>query len=159
MHRRSCSIVVALATCLTSVPVFAAPTADPVLEAPPTQTKLRLQRPPGHALVVTGVVFIVGSAIGYAVMAAGLGIGNRAEQDIRPLGDPEDLDRRRELLARGRLGNRMAIGAGVTSAALMAAGIPLVLVGRRRAMRALDRSVVSVARMRGGMGLSWRLRF
>lgn len=106
----------------------------PVVHAAPSEgSQPQRERPDGHGMVVAGVSLIVVSVLGYVGLAVGLGLGNAAEADLRPLQDPEDLQRRRDLLQRGRIANGVAIGSGVAAAALMAAGIPLVIVGRRRA--------------------------
>jgi hypothetical protein len=158
MTASSTSVLLALALCVPPSPT--AVSAEPTgVEASASEPRGERARPPGHPMVVAGVVLVVSSVVGYAIMAAGLGIGNRAEQDVASLTGPDDIERRREVLERGRLGNRMAIGAGVSSAALMAVGLPLVFVGRRRAQRSLSESRVSFSPLRGGAGLSWRVRF
>lgn len=84
-------------------------------------------------MAITGSALIMASVAGYIVMAVGLGIGSNADAELGSLGSVNDIDRRREVMDRGQLGNRMALGAGLASAALMATGITLVVVGRRRA--------------------------
>lgn len=107
-------------------------------------------------MVVAGSVMIFGSAAGYIAMAVGLGIASKADADVRALTSNADLERRRKVMARGELGNRLAIGAGVSAAVLMASGIALVVVGRRRATSAPALSLLSLRR---GAGVQLRLRF
>ena len=93
------------------------------------------EHPPGHGMVVAGVTLIVASAAAYVAMAVGLGVGNDAEERLPSLRGRDDIDERRDVIARGQLGNRLAIGAGVTAATLMVTGVPLAIVGRNRAIR------------------------
>ena len=116
----------------------------PVARAAPSEASQQRERPDGHGMVVTGVSLIVVSVLGYVGLAVGLGLGNAAEADLRALQGPEDLQRRRDLLQRGRIANGVAIGSGAAAAALMAAGIPLVIVGRRRAAADRPRTQMSV---------------
>ena len=80
----------------------------------------------------THIAVCLGAA-GYVAMIAGLGLGANADTNITPLGARADIERRRALLERGQLGNRLAIGAGVAAAVAMATGIALIVIGRRRA--------------------------
>lgn len=154
--------VVALAVALVSIATpaqadpraYAGPlaTAAPSAEAPampaesPAPAVLRTESPPPPRaqadslppprrppLVIAGVATISLAAAGYVAMIAGLGLGANADANVAPLGAREDIGRRRELVDRGQLGNRLAIGAGVAAAVAMATGIALVVVGRRRA--------------------------
>jgi hypothetical protein len=111
---------------------------------PPPASSLR--RPEGHGLVVGGVALVCTSLAGYVAMIVGLGIGSGAESRIAPLYAEEDIERRREFIERGTMGNRLAIGAGVSAAVLMATGIALIVVGRRRAIA--DRAQVGAAGLR-----------
>jgi hypothetical protein len=104
------------------------------------------ERPEGHGLVVGGVVLVCTSLAGYVAMIVGLGIGSGAEARIASLYAEEDIERRRALIERGTMGNRLAIGAGVSAAVLMATGIALIVVGRRRAIA--DRAQVGVGSLR-----------
>lgn len=94
------------------------------------------QHPPGHGMVVAGAAITVGGVAAYGLFGAGLAIGNRAEQDIASLTGTDDIEARRDLLARGRLGNRLALAGGIVSLLTVAVGIPLIVVGRRRAVAA-----------------------
>ena len=97
-------------------------------------------------MVVGGVALVCTSLVGYVGMIAGLGIGSGAESRIASLYAEDDIERRRELIDRGTMGNRLAIGAGVSAAVSMAAGIALIVVGRRRAIA--DRAQVGVGSLR-----------
>ena len=59
-------------------------------------------------------------------------------------------------MARGQLGNRLALGAGLASVALMATGIALVVVGRRRRAEAPSVGVLPLER---GAGIQLGARF
>lgn len=131
----------------------ASQTATPS-SSPPTKT-----RPEGHGLVVSGVVLVSASLAAYVATAVGLAIGSRAEADLLPLRDADDIEARQDVLARGQLGNRLAIGAGVTAVALMAAGIPMIVIGRRRAAADQPHAAVTALPMRRGGGASLTLRF
>jgi len=109
-----------------STPAFAA--EPPPAEADPAST----QAEPGRPMAIAGSVLIMASAAGYIAMAVGLGIGSNADAEVGSLGSSDDIERRREVMGRGQLGNRLALGAGLASAALMATGIALVVVGRRK---------------------------
>ncbi len=125
--------------------------AGPVHAAPKRETL------PGDHMVFAGVGVLVAGIAAYGLLGAGLAIGSAAEQDI--VGQPraEDLQARRDLLERGRLGNRLAIAGGVVAALSMGVGIPLVIVGRRRHIRAM--SSLSATPMAGGGGLTLRVRW
>lgn len=119
----------------------------------------RAPRLPGDRMVSAGVGVVVAGVVGYGLMAVGLGIGNRAEGDLQALVEREDIDVRREVLARGRLGNRLAIAGAATATAAMAVGIPLIVIGRRRHEAASTRAMVGVSGGPGGVGLWVRGRF
>lgn len=111
---------------------------------------------PGRSMSIAGSVLIVASVGGYIVMGAGLGIGNEADAELRSLLAADELERRREVIDRGRLGNRLALGAGLASVALMATGIALVVVGRRKAQEAPSVGVLPLQR---GAGIQVGARF
>lgn len=115
---------------------LSAPAPAAAAEPPPPQAAtapVPAQDRPGRPMAIAGSVLIMASAAGYIVMAVGLGIGSNADAKLGSLGSVDDIQRRREVMDRGQLGNRMALGAGLASAALMATGIALVVVGRRKA--------------------------
>ncbi len=140
---------VALAVAFVSVPT-SVQAADP----PPPQAA---SKPNGRPLTITGSVLIMASAAGYVVMAVGLGMGNNADSQVRSLGGTDDLERRRDVMDRGELGNRLALGAGLASVALMAAGIALVVVGRRRSKT--PRASAGVLPLPRGAGVAASARF
>lgn len=128
---------------------------------PSPEPSPRSQRQPGDRMVQAGVGVVVASLVGYGLMAAGLGIGNRAENDLRPLSGRDDIERRREVLARGQLGNRLAIGGAIAATAAMAVGIPLIIVGRRRHQAHVSSHTLTlrVGGVGGPFGLHLRGRF
>ena len=138
--------------------------SEPASEVPsetPSESSPRPQRQPGDRMVQAGVGVVVASLVGYGLMAAGLGIGNRAENDLRPLSGRDDIERRREVLARGQLGNRLAIGGAIAATAAMAVGIPLIIVGRRRHQAHVSSHTLTlrVGGVGGPFGLHLRGRF
>jgi hypothetical protein len=143
------ALAMTLAMVLTSVPALAAPPGP----AP------RPERGSGDRMVQAGVGVVVSGLVGYGLMAVGLNVGNRAEGELLPLTSREDIEARREVLARGRLGNRLAIAGAVTAAVAMAVGIPLIVIGRRRHEASMPRATVIVGGMGPGVGLRLRGRF
>lgn len=156
MKRGCSSMATALTVSLAISVAWWAPSvraAEPEAEAP-----ARPQRQPGDRMVQAGVGVTVAGLLGYGLMAAGLGVGNQAEGDLRSLTGREDIDRRREVLARGQLGNRLAIAGAVTASVALAVGIPLIVFGRRR-HEAGARAVVLLDGSGHGLGLRLRARF
>ena len=133
--------------------VLAAPANVQAAEPAPQQTASR----PGRPLTIAGSVLIMASAGGYIAMAVGLGMGNNADAEVRSLQSSEDLEQRREVIERGELGNRLAVGAGLAAAALMATGIALVVVGRKKA--AERRTAIGPLPLQRGAGLQLGARF
>lgn len=140
---RGISVATAIALAMTA--------ASPVLAAPKRETL------PGDHMVRAGVGVLVAGIVAYGLLGAGLGIGAAAEQDISSRQRAEDQASRRDLIARGQVGNRLAIAGGVLAAVSMAVGIPLVVVGRRRHERAM--ASLSAAPIAGGGGLTLRIRW
>ena len=132
---------------------LAAPANVQAAEPAPQQTASR----PGRPLTIAGSVLIMASAGGYIAMAVGLGMGNNADAEVRSLQSSEDLEQRREVIERGELGNRLAVGAGLAAAALMATGIALVVVGRKKA--AERRTAIGPLPLQRGAGLQLGARF
>ncbi len=116
-------------------------------------------RQPGDRMVQAGVGVVVAGLLGYGLMAAGLGIGNRAETDLNALPDRDDISTRRDVLARGRLGNQLAIAGAVTATVAMAVGIPLIAIGRRRHEAGTTSATLVVGGMAGAFGAHVRGRF
>ena len=142
------------------VPVLAAslavPSAALAADPPPPQAS----PPPsddGRPMAITGSVLIMASAAGYVAMAVGLGIGSKADAEVGSQSSVDDLERRRDTMERGKLGNRLALGAGIASAALMATGIALVVVGRRKS--AQRQTTVGWLPLQRGAGVQLGARF
>lgn len=152
MRRPLVAAVVAAAMLLGPRPGVA---AEPV----PGPEPERRPRQPGDRMVQAGVGVVVAGLVGYGLMVVGLGIGNQAESELLPLSEREDVERRREVLVRGRLGNRLAIAGAVAATAAMAVGIPLIVVGRRRHEASAPRAAVLVGGVAGGFGLRVAGRF
>ncbi len=87
------------------------------------------------AMQRAGVAAVVLGAGGWVATIVGLGLGSAADSDIAPLRARDEIDRRRELLDRGRLANRLALGAGISAAVLLAVGVTLLAVARRQRPR------------------------
>ncbi len=114
----------------------AAPTT--AAEAPPPP------RPVAHpsglsgrrlAMQRAGVAAVMLGAAGWVATIVGLGLGSAADSDIAPLRARDEIDRRRELLDRGRLANRLALGAGISAGVMLALGVTLLAVARRQRSR------------------------
>lgn len=138
---KAVAVTVALAIAL---PVGTARAADPSPRRAPA---------PGDRMVGAGVGLVVAGLCGYGLMAAGLGVGNRANNDLLALGELDDVPARRDVLARGRLGNRLAIAGAVTASVAIAVGIPLIVIGRRRHEAASPRATVLLDGGPAGFGL------
>jgi hypothetical protein len=110
-------------------------------------------------MVKAGVGVVIAGIAGYVLMAAGLGMGNRAEGELFSLSGREDIGTRREVMARGQLGNRLAIGGAIVATAAMAVGIPLILIGRRRHEGRSPRATVMLSGGATGLGLRLHARF
>lgn len=123
----------------TTVDASATDTVPPSLPPPSIESSHGYPEPPleGHGMAVAGVVLVVASIAGYVAMAVGFGIRSYAEDSLTPLA--EDAARRETLERRIDLGRNLAIGAGVSAAALLVTGIPLIVVGRQRARADLRR--------------------
>jgi hypothetical protein len=111
---------------------------------------------PGDRMVQAGVGVVVGGVAAYALFAVGLAMGNNAESQLPPLREREDIDHRRDVLARGKLGNQLAIAGGVLSAVAIGVGIPLIVIGRRRHIAAVK---AGVAWIPGGSKAMISVRF
>lgn len=160
MSPRAKGLAVALA--LVATPLGSMPS---VLHAAPPQSgsaataEPRAERRPGDRMVRAGVGVTVSGLLGYGLMAAGLAIGNIADSDLLALTGRDDIEARRDIIARGRLGNRLAIAGAVTATAALAVGIPLIVFGRRRHEASAPRAVVLVGGAGGGFGLRLHGRF
>ncbi len=83
-------------------------------------------------LRVAGTVSMVLAVVSYGLLAVGLGVGNATTADIQSLRRPEDIERRRKLLARGQVANGLGIGAAISAGVLTAVAIGLLAAGRPR---------------------------
>jgi hypothetical protein len=156
------AIAIAMAWALATEPVETEPVeTQPVTTQPVVTTDLspRRERVAGDRMVQAGVGVVVAGLVGYGLMAAGLAIGNRAEGDLLALTELEDIAARRDVLARGQLGNRLAIAGAVTATVALAVGIPLIVIGRRRHEAASPRAMVLVSGSAGSFGLRLQGRF
>lgn len=147
----------AAASLVLSLSAPAAAAEPPPPEALPQAAPAQSQDQPGRPMAIAGSVLIMASAAGYIVMAVGLGIGANADAELGSLGSVDDIGRRREVMDRGQLGNRMGLGAGLASAALMATGIALVVVGRRKARH--NEATLGWLPLERGAGVQLRARF
>lgn len=111
-------------------PRIDAPEARAAIAAPVDRSDIVRDR-----LRSAGTASMVLAVVGYALVAVGLGVGNATTADIRSLRRPEDIDRRRTLLARGQVANHLAIGAAISAGVLTALGIALLIAGRPRDAR------------------------
>ncbi|MBX7079162.1 MAG: hypothetical protein K1X88_08265 [Nannocystaceae bacterium] len=125
------------------------PVAAPRDEAPTTVPPPRLDRVRSAARdprSIAGATAVALGAVAWIAAIVGLGLGANVDDELLPLRDRADLERRRTLLARGALANRLAIGAGVAAASAVAVGIVLMALGRRRERRAAAASAQLRAR-------------
>jgi len=147
--------ILSTALALALVVPGSARAAEPSPVPPPTPSEAEPPEQPGRPMAIAGTVLIATSAAGYVAMVVGLSMGNNADASVRSLGSADELERRREVIERGQLGNRLALGAGIASAVLMATGVALVIAGRRRAQQAS----VAVAPLQRGAAVSLGGRF
>jgi hypothetical protein len=150
---------VVLGLALASEPVASEPVPTEPVPVRPQPAPSPGERTPGDRMVQAGVGVVVLGIAAYGLMAVGLGIGSGAESDLPSLGERGDIEARREVMARGRLGNRLAIAGTVTATVAMAVGIPLIVLGRRRHEAASPRATVMVSGGATGLGLRVTGRF
>jgi hypothetical protein len=110
-------------------------------------------------MVIAGTVLTAVSVAAYLVLAAGLVMGVNAEDDLKPIDKEEDPDRYDEIARRGKIADYVAIAGGVTAAVTMGAGLPLIIVGRRRQARLVKETKASAMLLPGGGGVALRVRF
>lgn len=115
--------------------------------------------PAVRTMRATGIGLTAAAGVGLALMTAGLVLGARASDEVGLAGLPED--ERALLLARGRRYNALAIAGGVLGGAMLAAGVPLLVIAGRRARSereaALQRLVPALTPT--AFGLVWEGRF
>ncbi|MEM6290814.1 MAG: hypothetical protein AAGA54_06095 [Myxococcota bacterium] len=98
----------------------------PVVEPEPA----RETDPTARPLIISGAVVAGLGLAGLGVMAAGLAMGNAAN-DVSDL-DPNEPSERRDQFARGRTGNTLALAGGVAGGVLIASGAVLIGLGVKR---------------------------
>jgi hypothetical protein len=103
-------------------------------EAPTSSAETPTDHTTGKPLVVTGASLMAVGVASLGLMAAGLVMGNQAN-DISDI-DEDDVESRRDQFDRGRTGNVLAIVGGAAGGALAVAGTVLVILGKRRPSRA-----------------------
>lgn len=132
-------------------------------------------RKQARVLSLSGIALISAGIAGLALMGAGLGLGRAADRGIDELkagklagGDDWDMPcsdaacqaaREQELaplLARGNAGNVLVVVGSVTGGALLATGVALLVVGRKKKREARQLELTPAA---SGFGLALRGRF
>ena len=115
-------------------------------------------RPPeGRALVIGGAVLTAlgGAAAIMTFTAVGIGAAANDVDDLRD-DTPQDKQAREEQFERGRISNPIAIAGAVATPLLLAGGIALLVVGKKR-QRA--RTAWTPAIAPGAASLTWTLHF
>ena len=85
------------------------------------------------ALQRAGVAMVVVGAAAYVAMIVGMAIGSAAKGEIVALRSRDEIDRRRTLVERGVLANKLAIGGAISGGIAILAGAIMIGVARRRA--------------------------
>ncbi|HEY0136703.1 MAG TPA: hypothetical protein VGB85_21620 [Nannocystis sp.] len=154
------------------------PEPEPVPEPPPlppeptgpSEAQLQAQAARdrrARTQVIAGAVTTGVGGLFLGVMAAGLVVGRRAEQagttatqEGLASGQPlsEDDPELRDIVARGKLGNGLAIAGGVLATVAVAAGVSLLVLGLR-ARKEPPRAAVAPALAPGFVGAGVVLRF
>lgn len=107
----------------------AAPTPSPRIvyysDAPPLdRRRIALQR--------AGVAMVSVGAAAYVVMIVGMAVGSAAKGDLVALRSRDEIDRRRALIDRGVLANKVAIGGAISGGIAILAGAIMIGIARRR---------------------------
>ncbi|MCA9711452.1 MAG: hypothetical protein KDK70_36780 [Myxococcales bacterium] len=110
----------------------------------------------GRGLIIGGAVAAGLGVGGLALMAAGLGMGAKAN-DISDLA-PDDIDGRRDRFDRGRTGNALALAGGIAGGVLVVTGAVLLGLGVRKRQRG-GRTALVPTIVPQGSGLALRGRF
>ncbi len=100
---------------------------------PPLDTEPEPAREPDRTakpLIISGAVIAGLGLGGLGIMAAGLAMGNAAN-DVSGL-DPEQPAERRDQFDRGRTGNTLALAGGIAGGVLLAGGAVLIGLGVKR---------------------------
>ncbi|HFE45072.1 MAG TPA: hypothetical protein ENJ18_06195 [Nannocystis exedens] len=103
------------------------PEPEPEVEiAPDTSDDIR----PGRSMVIAGSVLVGVGTLGLGLMTGGLVLGTKAN-DLSEL-EPGDIVGRRDLFARGLLGNKLALAGGLAGGASLLAGVVVLSLGIKR---------------------------
>jgi hypothetical protein len=115
--------------------------------------------PPVRTMRATGVALTAAGGVGLVLMTTGMILGARATDEVGLAGLAED--ERALLLTRGYRSNALAIASGVLGGAMLAAGVPLLIVARRRARAERDGAVHRLlpALAPTTFGVAWEGRF
>jgi hypothetical protein len=147
------------------------PTPPPVVE-PQGPSEAELQAEAAHkrrarTLVIAGAVTTGVGGLFLGLMAGGLVIGRKAESDgaartqmALDAGTPlsESDPKLQDIVARGKLGNRLAIAGGVLATVAVAAGVSLLVLGLRKPARA-TRAALTPTLAPGYAGAGFTLQF
>ena len=146
------------------------PPPEPEPEAPapapaPDVPKDSKPDPRPRRLVIAGAATMGAGGLFVIMMAAGLAVGARAERDgaaattqAALAGTPlsEDDPELQAIVRRGRVGNGLAIAGGILATAALAAGVTLIVLGKRRPA---PRAAFAPGFGPGSVGGSLMLRF
>jgi hypothetical protein len=115
--------------------------------------------PPVRVMRTTGVALTITGGVGLVLMTTGINLGARADDEVGLSGLAED--ERALLLARGYRHNALAIAGGVVGGAMLAAGVPLLIVAKRRARAERETTVhrLAPALSPTTFGVAWEGRF
>jgi len=100
-------------------------------------------------MVIAGVTLLGVGVASYVGLGVSAGIANHADTSARYLNEPGEEEEREDMLRRRDRARGAAIGTGVAACALVATGLALVIVGRRRAIADLQQ------RQRASRSVSW----
>lgn len=100
-------------------------------------------------MVIAGVSLLGAGVASYVGLGVSAGIANHADTSLRYLDEPGEEEEREEALQRRDMARGAAIGTAVAACALVATGLALVIVGRRRAIADLQQ------RQRAARSLTW----
>lgn len=121
---------------------------------------LRVEPSPGvKTMRAAGVTLVTAGGVALALMVTGLVLGARASDEVGLASLPED--ERALLLRRGQRFDRLAIAGGVLAGATLAAGVPLLVVARRRGAREREQALLRLHPVLAptSFGLVWEGRF
>lgn len=115
--------------------------------------------PQVKAMRGTGIALTTAGALSLGLWVTSLALGVRASDRVATASLPEH--ERALALRQGERANDLAIASGVMAAAMLAVGVPLLIVARRRALRereeALQRLLPAASPV--GFGVVWEGRF